>query len=249
MTEMIAPKDLEAAARALVTAQETSLGIEVTMPVVYPDGKAVTVLVNVEGGDHVVHDAGFGAMYLTAAGVRLTTQLRQKLAGLATHYGCEFIQGRMTRRASVDQISLAIAMVANASRTVGDQTLEIRHRAARDFKEVVSERLRETIGSRVRRHQEIKGQSGTKYHVGNVVLDSNERLPVAFVESFANRTTISNHFMEFYDLAPAHPHVQRLSVYDQNEPFRDTDLSLLRDVSDVLNYNQSRRRFRQLQAA
>ena len=249
MTHLIKPQELEAAARALITACKTNLGTEVAMPVIYPNGQAVTVVVTVEGGEYVVHDAGFGAMYLTSAGVKLTKQLAQRLASLAAHYGCDFIENRMIRRCSVDQLALAVAIVANASRTIGDQALEVRRRTERDFSEAVSHRLQEVIGTRVRSHQEIKGESGRKYLVGNIILDRPEKLPVAFVESFANRASVPGHFLEFYDLRPVYPQTMNFSVYDENEQFTQPDLRLLRKVSDVVTYGQSRRRFAVLKAA
>ena len=85
MMRPITQEELESAARALVAARKTNLGVEVTMPVIYPNGQAVTVVVNVDGGDYIVHDAGFGAMYLTSAGIRLSKQLARRLVALATH--------------------------------------------------------------------------------------------------------------------------------------------------------------------
>lgn len=155
----------------------------------------------------------------------------------------------MTRRCSVEQIALAIAIVANASRTVGDQSLETRHGVERDFREEVSQRLREIVGSRIRAQQEVKGASGRLYRVGNVVLNVAQTTPVAFVESFANRAGVANHFMEFFDLRPAYPEVGRYSVYDQNEPFTKPELNLLREVSQVVSYGQSRQALAVLRSA
>src|SRR5215813_10580707 len=125
MTVAVAPSDIEAATQALIRARNTNLGIEVTMPVVYPNGQLVTVVITVEGGDYLVHDAGQGTMCLTASGARLSVQLEKRLMELAQHYGCEFISGRMSRYARADQLALAIVMVANASRTVGDQSIYV----------------------------------------------------------------------------------------------------------------------------
>ena len=83
---VITPEEIEVTARAIVSAKTTSLGIEVTTPVVYPNGDLVTVAVTIEGGEYVVHDAGFGAMYLNSAGVRLTRQLARRFTELAARY-------------------------------------------------------------------------------------------------------------------------------------------------------------------
>jgi hypothetical protein len=119
----LTPEELEAASRALVTARETAMGVEITTPVIYPNGACVTVTVTMEGGEYVVHDAGLGAMYLTAEGIRITRQLSERLAAFAARYECEFIEGRMLRRCSTDDVAIAAMLVANASRAVGDQAI------------------------------------------------------------------------------------------------------------------------------
>ncbi len=156
----------------MVTARRTSLGIEVTTPVVYPNGQLVTVAVTIERGGYVVHDAGLGAMYLSSEGIRLTRQLTSRFYELATRYGCHFIDGRMTRRCLPEQVAIAAVMVANASRSVGDQALEIKRQVESDFRIAVIERLRELGGSRVRENELVKGESGRAYRVPSLVLDS-----------------------------------------------------------------------------
>lgn len=246
MTRLLKPAEIEAAAQALVSARETNLGIEVSLPVVYPNGEAVTVVVTVEGGEYLVHDAGFGTMYLTSAGVDLTRNLAKRLAGLAARYGCDFINGRMSTRCTADQLAVAIAMVANASRTVGDHIAEVRRHTESDFAMAVTSRLQDAVGKRLRAQETVTGASGRRYKVGNIILDAHEHHPIAFVESFASRATVANHFMEFSDLRDAYEHTLNLSVYDENERFPDTDLRLLRQVSDVVGFNESRRKVREL---
>lgn len=120
----LTPSEIEAAARALVTARETALGVEVTTPVIYPNGDCVNVTVSVEGSDYLVHDSGLGAMYLTTEGAKMTRQLSRRLSAIATRYQCEFIDGRMMRRCNADDAAVAAILVANASRSVGDHAVE-----------------------------------------------------------------------------------------------------------------------------
>lgn len=121
---ILSPTEIEAASRALITARKTNLGIEIQMPVIYPTGSTVTVVVTVQGGEYLIHDAGMGAMALTSSGITLSKTLEERLSALAKHYGCDFIGGRMSRRCTPPQVALAALMVANASRTVGDQALD-----------------------------------------------------------------------------------------------------------------------------
>lgn len=241
-------EEVESAASALIEARKTNLGIEVTMPVIYPTGQCVTVVVTVEGGEYVVHDAGFGAMFLAAEGVKFTSDLHRRLRNLAERYSCDFIESRMTQRCTVEQLSVAIALVANASRTVGDQALNVRQQPEYDFREVVAERVRTVVGRRARDNQEFRGGSGRMYRVSNVVLDSAERRPVAFVEATHTRATLEHHYTEFSDLRFAYAHVSNISIYDEQEKWTRADLSLLARVSEVYNLKDSKRGLERLAA-
>lgn len=231
---IISPIELQAATRALINARPTNLGIEVTMPVVYPTGQMVTVVITVAGGDYLVHDAGLGAMCLTSAGARLSAQLERRLAELARQYGCEFVDGRMSRYASESQLALAIVMVANASRTVGDQTIYMRRQQEVDFRRVVAERVREIAGRRLRENEEIIGQSGRAYHIPNVIFDQLEREPIAFIIPLPSRALVQPHFAEFWDLRQRFQGVENDSVYDEAVSFRPEDWNLLRVVSEIV---------------
>lgn len=237
----IAQEEIAAAARALISARKTNLGIEVTMPLIYPSGDSVTVVVTVQGGDYIVHDAGYGAMYLTSAGIRLNQALRTRLAQLAAHYGCDFVEGRMSRRCTSDQIALAMVMVANASRTVGDQAFEARKRPIATFKRELIDLVTNLYGSRVRPDEEVRGTSGTVYRVNAVILDQQEFSAVSFIEAVADETAVNRHFREFWDLSQSQRYTQvpRFSVYDSRRTWRDGDLSILRNVSEIVPYDQA----------
>src|SRR3954447_20237310 len=234
----ITPEDIEAAAHAIISAKRTSLGIEVTMPVVYPNGELVTVAVTVESGEYIVHDAGLGTMYLNSMGVRLTRQLTRRFAELASRYGCQFISGRMTRRCLPEQVAMAAVMVANASRTIGDQALEIKRQSDSEFRVAVIERIRDIAGSRVRENELVRGESGRSYRVPSLVLDSSLSFPVAFIVPLPNRASVPTHFTEFFDIQKAHEIVKRGSVYDENSDIRLEDRQLMTQVSAVIPFQQ-----------
>jgi hypothetical protein len=235
----ISPREIEAASRALISARKTSLGIEVQMPVVYPTGESVVVVVTVHGGEYVVHDAGFGAMYLTSAGITLNETLQMRLSALAHHYGCDFIEGRMSRQCTPEQIALAMVMVANASRTVGDQALEAKKRPMTLFKREMSDAVMGLYGSKRIRHDEtVVGATGTSYRVNAIVLDKAERDPVAFIEAVTDEQAVNRHFREFYDfgLSEKYKIVSRVAIYDSRRTWRPGDLTLLRGVARTVPY-------------
>ncbi|WKW51893.1 hypothetical protein [Rhodomicrobium lacus] len=243
--------ELEAASRALISARETNLGYEISMPVVYPTGQCVAVVVTVAGGDYIVHDAGFGSMYLTAAGVSLTAKLNKKLASVAEMYGCEFISGRMSMTCTEKELAVAIALVANASKAVGDQLVEVRRKQIRDFKREVSAVLTDVAGaSRVKTGAEIVGDSGTTYEVNFVLLDKALREPLAYVEPVSDRDAVNGKFREFSDIAANanYSKIDRISVYDDRHEWRSGDIIILRRVSNTVPFNDLSTRLERLSA-
>lgn len=242
MTEIsrnLTPADLANVSRALISARETNLGIEVQLPVVYPNGQCVSVVVTVAGGNYIVHDAGFGAMSLTAAGVDLTKVLAQRLSRLGQDYGCEFVDGRMSRVCTENQLPIAIALVANASRAVGDQVWEHRERRVRDFRKEVQLALGRALPEdRVRKLQVI-GDSGTTYKVSHVILSADKTRQLAFVEPIPDQQTVDRKFREFSDIkiTEEYDEVARIAVYDDKAPWRDGDLALLARVSNIVPFD------------
>ena len=206
------------------------------------------MIAEIEDGQCIVHDASSGAMFLAATGIRINRQLNRKLVGLVGRYGCQFIANRVIRRCAPDQVAFAAVAVANASRAVGDQAIEVR-RQVEDFIVAVTERLREIIGSRLRLNEAVKGKSGRVYRVTGVILDETQTDAVAFVASVANRSVASDRFTELCDLRQAFSKVENESVYDEQHDFREEDRRLLSLVSELVPFGQTKKRFTKLIAA
>lgn len=243
---MCSAKEVEALARSLVEAQETSLGAEVTTQVVYPDGNLVRVNVSCAPNEVMVSDLSYGTMYLAKIGISLNSQQKIRLQSEVAHYGCEFVKGRIYRRCQKEHLSDSIALVANASRSVADYGTEAKRQFDADFRVTVIERLRDAVGHRLREREQVAGRSGRAYRIGGVVLDRKEVRPLAFVEAFATRTVIGDRFMAFSDLKKEFMEVEMLSVYDDNLNWQDSDLNVLSQVSSVIAYSKSHLRFRDL---
>jgi hypothetical protein len=249
MMHRLTPEEIESASRALIVVRESPMGIEITTPVIYPNGECVTVTVTMEGAECVVHDAGLGAMYLTAEGTRIGRQLSARLAALAARYECEFIDGRMMRRCSTDEVAIAAMLVANASRTVGDQAVEVRRQSENEFRYAVSEEIRSLVGSRWRENETFKGASGRSYRIGNVILDPAETEPVAFAFALSSRNAVPAQFTEMYDLRAALPRIANDSIYDDAGDFRiREDGWLLEKVSVLIPFSELRSRIPRLHA-
>lgn len=245
----ISAADLEAACRALVRVESSNLGLEVQLPVIYPNGDFVTVVVVEENNQIFVHDGGFAAMTLATNGMTLSKKTRARIASLSHHYGCEFLNDRMVKVSPFDQLPLAVAVVANASRTIADQLLQTRNQPLFTFRQEVIDRVKEVIGAdRVRENEQVVGKSGTQYHIGAVVLDRLLTAPVAFVEAVKDLEGVNKRFREFYDISllPMTNDPERIVLYDDRAPLRDVDLIILQDVSNVVRFSDAEMRFRML---
>ena len=125
-------------------------------------------------------------------------------------------------------------LVANASRSVGDPAIEIRRQSESQFRYAVTERVRETVGKRLRENESFKGASGISYRVGNVILDELETAPIAFVVPVPSRGSVAGMFRELFDLKSVLPRVKNDAVYNENSDFRfNEDGWILRQVGDV----------------
>ena len=231
--------EVEAAVRSLCIAQQTNLGIEISMPVVLPDGDFVNVTVAEDGDWFLVHDGSSAVMSLAAVGAKTGHDAQKRFSPLALRFGCEISGDRVMRRVERKHVGVAVVMVANAARSIADIALEMRRRVEHDFKTIVAEKVREIAGSRARFNQEVKGASGRIYHVHNLVLDKDMKHPIAYIESLATRAAVSQHFTEFYDLHQVGASLKLASIYDENSDIRDSDTRLLGNVSDVYPYAQA----------
>lgn len=233
--------DIKRAICELTVVTRTNIGLEVTVPVIYPDGELANVIVDRDEEGVLVHDASGGVMHLSAVGVKLTGALQSKYREFAAKYGCEFAAGRVFRRCEENQIGLAAALVANASKAIADQSLETKRRIETAFRDAVAARVHECGGKRVRDNQQLKGKSGLQHRVRHVLLDGKLKRPVAFVEPSATQNVVPSHFVAFADLKPVHPRVHRLSVCDK-ETLKPQHMNLLRTVSEIATISTSGRK-------
>ena len=240
-------ESLECACRELVRVQSSSLGLEVQLPVIYPNGDLVTVVVTEENNQTIVHDAGFAAMALATAGVTLTKKMRVRIAALSKHYGCEFSNDRMVKIAKADDLPLVVSVVANASRTIADQLLQTHAQPLFTFRQEVIDRVKEYVGSkRVRENEPVTGKSGTQYQIGAVILDVKLSAPVAYVEAVKDLDGVNKRFREFYDISQLlfEPEPDRIIMYDDKANLRQGDLLILQDVSNVVRFADAENRFK-----
>ena len=239
----ILPTDVEMAVKGLISAETTNLGVEVLIPVIYADGQMTSIIVEHEDGAFLVHDAGEGAMRLSAVGIPLTRA--SHLSDIVARFRCSFIKGRVAAKvSSSDELGIVASLVANASRSVADLALEFRRRTEADFRLIVSEKLREAIGPRVRENQEFRGHSGRRYRIPVVVLDRAQAHATNFVSALATRQTVPLSVSMFFDLRNAYPNIENDAIYDDSADFRAEDRALLASVSTVIGLMEAPLKFR-----
>lgn len=229
MTSELTPAEVEKAIRALTIAEQTNLGIEVTLPVAFGDGELIGVVIEGAAEGYLIHDAGLSSMRLTSAGISLTKHVAFRLNEFSRRYQCKFSEGRVSINASPDDVALKACLVANAARAVSDYAYEIRRQAEYDFRVVVFDKLREIVGARARETEEIKGESGTRYRIP-IILDPRQSRPQNFVSPVANHSIVARSVAMFFDLQSLYPGVERDAVYDNEADIRKEDRSLLTSV-------------------
>jgi hypothetical protein len=245
MTTSLKAADLEKAVRDLIAAQETNLGVELTMPVAFGDGELVTVVVEATVDGFVVHDAGFSAMRLSTAGINFTQHVAHRLHELAQRYRCAFVEGRVTAQATIETMPQVVSLVANASRAVADYVYEIRRQVDYDFRLAVFDKLRAIAGDRIRETDEFRGKSGRLYRVP-ILLDATRAKPQNFVSTLAHRHNVPQSFAMLYDLGRAYPEVELDAIYDDTADIRQEDRSLLTSAgAQVFGWMEAERRFKE----
>lgn len=240
MARIVTPEEIERVARSLVEARESAMGIEVTTPIVHANGDFVEVVVAGGHSGIEVHDAGIGSMRLAAEGMRTGGDVALRMRLAAERYECLVEGGRVLRRCDddPDAIAVSIALVANASRTVGDFAAEVRRQSESQFRFVLTERLREIAGPRLKENETFKGRSGRVYRVPNVILDKNLALPLAFAVPLASRSSVPVQFRELFDLKAAFPDIRNESIYNDASDFRpDEDGWILAQVGEVIPFS------------
>jgi hypothetical protein len=246
METALSISQIEEAIRNLIVAETSNLGIEVSVPVAYPGGDLVSVVIEQTADGVLIHDAGFAAMRLSQAGIQIGKAVGARLTEYAARFDCTYSRGRVSARCDAGSIGVTAALVANAARSVADYALEIRRHAEVDFRQLLSDLLREIVGPRLRENEEFKGKSGRKYRVSAVLLDPAQTSPINFVSAVANRHAVPISFATLFDLRESFVGVETDSVYDDASDVREEDRILLSSVSSVFGFMEAKHRFRAL---
>jgi len=242
-------EDVEIAARSLIRGRQTNLGLELDMPIAYPDGSLATVFVAEANRSFYVHDNGMASQFLVLSNVRFDKKLRETLSQQVDQFGCELVDGRVSASGSSEELPLLIALVANASRTIADEARNVHYSRAQSFRRKVQDIVLEMVGDRVRQKEEVYSTSGKRYRISNVLLDQEKRKPIAFIEAVPSPDVATRKVVEFLDLKDKYPEVACEAIYNDRRGILDqSDISILQKVANPVPWTHAKNRIKFLAA-
>lgn len=216
-------------------------GVLVTTQCLYPSNGFVQVAVR--GGVNAFHvsDEGGAIQEISGSGIHVSnpdTIVRHWLPE-----GC-IVRGGIIRTenpVSLQELSVMIAIVANASKEVADALFDrLPVKRDRDFKRVVSDFLQKRFDDHVKHNELIVGASNTPHKFENVIaLPNGKRLivdPVLHEASSINARLVANLDVKN---AKRKDIVQRI-VFDDDEDWKPADLSLLSVGATAIPFSESR---------
>ena len=224
-------------------------GLVVNTGIIFVGGDSVQVLISDHKTGYLVSDQSSAAVYLESHGISIGSKLQHNFSKHAQRYGCGYVGNRVERTCSAEQLPVAILMVANASRLIGDYVLEIRRQVDKEFKRAVTDKLREAVGSRMRQQESVVGHSGRTWHIDNLVLDAQLIRPIAFIETVSNRKVVDKRVATFLDLSNKYKNELKQAVIKEESDLRQEDYQLLKGTcSDVVPFKDSKKKFEKIDA-
>ena len=232
-------EDIKMHAAAMLGCSETNLGTEISTPLSYPDGEAISVFVFEKSGVATIHDGGMAAYNLAKSGQSYTKSIAAKSSTFAGMYGCEVRDQRVHRYCDVSKVSEAIYTVASVCSFIGS-LLPLDDKAKADFEAKVLA----TLGSDFPIEQlDLKpkhiGETGKIYNATAAIIDKITGDDIVLIEAVSNSRSVNSKFRAFYDIRnnPLYKSLDRISVFDDDEVFPEGDIPLLQDVSNVVPFS------------
>jgi len=226
---------------------ESNLGIEVSLPALYPNGDHVVVILREIDQDNVLlHDGGFSLQAISSMGLNLQKNAIKHIKEYSSMMGCSFEDGRVMRKCEPFRVAAAAMTVSNVCLYVASQ-FQVMQETKKDFDLIVKDALCKNLSDGlVAPNYSIFGASGGKYSVTAAIIAPNKDVPRAIVEAIATPKSVNGRFRHLYDIMANTEHldVERIAVYDDNEDFHQHDYLLLQDVSNVVAFSDIQKRVR-----
>ena len=218
---------------------ESNLGIEVSLPALYPNGEHVVVILRAIDGENVLlHDGGFSLQAISPMGLSLQKNAIKHIIQYAARMGCSFENGRVTRKCPTTKVAAAAMTVSNVCLYVASQ-FQVMQEVKKDFDSIVREALSKKLSEDVvTPNYSVLGASGGKYNITAAILMPHDDKPRAIIEAISTPKSVSGRFRHLYDIKAnaEYSKVERIAVYDDTETFHQHDYLLLQDVSNVVAF-------------
>jgi len=218
---------------------ESNLGVEVSLPSLYPNGEHVVVVLRELDHENVLlHDGGFSLQAISSMGLNLQKNAIKHIIEYASLMGCSFENGRVIRRCPSVKVAAAAMTVSNVCLYVASQ-FQVMQEAKKDFDSIVREVLSKKLSTDlVVPNYSILGASGGKYSVTAAITLPSIEKPKAIIEAISTPKSVSGRFRHLYDIKAnaEYSNVERIAVYDDDESFHQYDYLLLQDVSNVVAF-------------
>ena len=231
----------------------TLLDSEVAVPTqcLYPSNSTVTVYVRGGVRDAIVSDDGAAIDELTSHN-RLVDKPDQYLRRFCRPVGLKWQRGKIfSESVSSEQLTSAILLVANASSTAARWGFDhIKFHRRRDLRqELQGILLLKFQKDRIETERRLTGKSSRAYRFDQVVRFDHERfLVIDAVMPDAN--SINAHAIAHMDLKGLDDKsfIQRI-VYDDEEDWRSSDLSLLQMATTIVPFSNVKRALERIETS
>lgn len=214
-------------------------GVRVTTHCVYPSNGFVQVVVRGGKDTFFVSDEGGALQEIAAAGAEIQKPDKQ-VQHLVAPMGL-MISGGVIRspQCPAESISVAVALVANASKEVADWFFDhARIERQRNFRELVKKFLSAKFEN-VRHHEIIVGKSNKPHKFENLVLLPNGvRMifdPVIYDPASINARVVANMDVRQAEYENLSQHI----VYDDSDNWKVEDLNLLQVGAEVIPFSKA----------
>lgn len=223
----------------IIEAKVVADHVRVTTHCMYPSNGLVAVCVFGGRDTAMITDGGGALSEALSAGI-LTRPADHLIEHLVAGQGLEFRSGTIcSPRVPMDAVPMAILLVANAAKEVAQWLYDhSKLKRSRDFKKVLSEFLRNKFDDRLTHDTLITGKR-KQHRFANVITFRSGTLliidPVANEASSINARVVAN-----LDVQQAeNPLIEQRIVYDDQEDWAPSDLSLLGIGAKVIPFSRS----------
>ena len=199
-----------------------------------PGGAIATLTLRQTGENFSVDDEGCGRAAVVALGFQnLTRADARRGSEIARQLGLVYVDDSFVlKNVSSDQLSSAIAHVAEASRAWAAATVDVHQKIRhRDLVGRAVERLRTFLPAMdVQIERELPGASNKLHRFDMIVSLPRDRFAV-FETLLPASSSIAAAHLKFYDIKQAHPEWPREAMVEDLAEWASEDLAMLQQVS------------------